>query len=117
MKQVLAIVCLLFVLSCKKKNVDGVVLITVTNDGKVVSNPVFYMKKGVTKNPNIPLSSYDLSVTGNSFGQVSFENLASDNYFFYVTAKIDTLLISGEVTTLVSPKKAPNRYELKIYAE
>ena len=117
MKRVLAILCLFFLLGCKKENVDGIVLITVIHDGKVVPNPTIYMKKGANENPKIPLSSYDLNVSGNSSGQAVFEKLSADSYYFYATAKVDTLLIAGGAVATVIPKVAPNRYEIKINAE
>lgn len=116
MKKFLAIASLFFILGCNKGDVDGIIIITVSHDGKIVPNPTIYMKKGSAKNPKIPLSRYDLSVVGNSLGQVVFENLASDSYYFYTTAKIDTILVTGEAFGTVTPKVAPNRYELKIYA-
>ena len=114
MKKLLAITCLFFLLGCKKGNVDGIVIITVMFDGNVVPNPTIYMKKGATKDPKIPLTSYDLKVDGNSSGQAVIEKLASDSYYFHSVSKIDTLQVVGGAVATVSPKEAPNRYEIKI---
>ena len=117
MKKVLAIL-VLFVLffACKKKEVNGTVLITVMKDGKTIPNPSIYMKKGAASNPSITLSSYDLNVKGNTSGQATFENLTSDNYFFYATAMIDSVVVSGGAVAKVESTQAPNRYEIKISA-
>jgi hypothetical protein len=118
MKKVLAILFLLVVVTaCKKKEVNATVIITVLNDGKTVVNPTIYMKKGSTGDPTITLSAYDQTVTGNKIGQYAFENLSSDDYYFFATAAIDTLIVSGGVKSKVEVKEAPNRYELKIYTQ
>jgi hypothetical protein len=117
MKKVLALLMLLVVVACSKKEVNGTVIITVFNDGKTVPSPTIYMKKGSTGTPTITLSSYDQNVTGNTSGQYTFENLASDSYYFYAKAAIDTIEISGDATTKVEVKQAPNRYEVSIYTK
>jgi hypothetical protein len=118
MKKVLAILFLLVVVTaCKKKEVNGTVIITVLNDGKTVINPTIYMKKGAIASTSLALSSYDQNVTGNKTGQYTFENLSSDDYYFFATATIDTLIVSGGVKSKVEVKEAPNRYELKIYTQ
>jgi hypothetical protein len=115
MKKVLAILVLLVVIfACKKKEVDGTVIITVYKDGKTVQAPSIYLKKGAISNPSIALSSYDQNVTGNKTGQYTFENLPSDDYFFYATIMVDSILLKGSAVTSVEKKLAPNRYELKI---
>jgi hypothetical protein len=118
MKKILTILFLfVVVVSCKKKEVNATVIITVLNDGKTVASPTIYMKKGSTGTPTIMLSAYYQTVTGNKTGQYTFENLASDDYYFYAKAAIDTLEISGGVTTKVEVKQAPNRYEVSIYTK
>lgn len=118
MKKVLAILFLfVLVFACKKKEVNGTVIITVLKDGKTVPNPSIYMKKGAASNPSITLSAYDQNVTGNKTGQYTFENLSSDDYFFYATATVDSVAISGSAIAKVESVPAPNRYELKISAK
>lgn len=115
MKKVLAILVLTVVFfACKKKEVDGTVIITVYKNGKTVQAPSIYLEKGAVSNPSIALSSYDQTVTGNKTGQYTFENLTSDDYFFYATVMVDSTILSGSAVTRVEKKLAPNRYELKI---
>jgi hypothetical protein len=116
LKVLLLVLTLAFTLEgCKKtKDVNGVALITVLYNGKYISNTTVYVKKGTLQNPNIALSSYDQNNTTNSSGQVYFEDLPEDKYFFYVKTKINYDSVSGGVSTTVLAKPRPNMYDLSI---
>jgi hypothetical protein len=98
----------------KAKDVNGVALITVTYNGKYMPNITVYAKRGTLINPNIPLSSYDQNNTTNSSGQVYFEDLSEDKYFFYVKTKVAIDTLSGDVATTVVSKPRPNMYSLAL---
>lgn len=73
----------LTVISCAKYNDYGSVLVTVNYNGKAIDQPIIYLKKGTLTNPNISLDKYDKVGSGDAAGQITFENLAPDNYFFF----------------------------------
>jgi hypothetical protein len=117
MKKILYLICLVSFLSCAKKQVDGVVIVNVANYTKVVSEPTIYMKKGSNGSVQIPLSAYDLKVTGNASGQTVFQNLAPDTYYFYATAPSGSITMSGGYSINVIKDVAPNRREIRIHIE
>jgi uncharacterized protein involved in tellurium resistance len=115
-KVLLFVLILAFIFDgCKKtKDVNGVVLITVEYNGKYMPNTTVYMKKSAVANPSIALSAYDQNNTTNSSGQVYFEDLPEDKYYFYVKTKNGPDTITGGVASVVTLKPRPNLYDLTI---
>ncbi len=111
----LIIVIAFSVICCKKKLVNGVVLLSVFNYQQPVGDQIIYMKKGVTSDPGIPLGQYDKNVTAASNGQAYFTDLSEGDYYFYTSATSGTAVISGSITVTVVKKETPNRYEKRIY--
>lgn len=104
------------IFSCKKDNDHGNVLVTVNFNGKAIDQPTIYMKKGTLTNPNIPLTDYDKSMSGDAAGQVTFEDLAPGDYFFYAQAYSNSKsnYVFGENSVRVKSRSRENSYELTI---
>lgn len=105
-----------FFFSCKKDTDHGSVLITVKYNGQVISEPMIYMKAGTLTNPNIPLSKFDKSMSGDASGQATFEDLAPGNYYFYGKgySSSKATYVTGEVGVTIRSRWRQNWYEVAI---
>lgn len=104
------------IISCRKDNDHGNVLVTVKYNGKSMDQPTIYMKKGTLTNPNIPLTDYDKSMSGDAAGQATFEDLAPGDYFFFAQAYSNSKgnYASGENSVTVKSRNRENSYEVTI---
>lgn len=109
----LLIICFAL-LSCEKENDHGSVHIVMKYNGQLTSQPLVYMKSGTLSNPGIPLAQYEKSMSGDGSGQVTFENLAPGNYFFYGKAYGTNGYVTGEIGVTVRSRYRQNWYDVTI---
>lgn len=108
-----------FVFSACEKSEDagnGNILVTVQYQNKAVDQPSVYLKRGTLSNPNIPLDQYDKMLSGDSKGQVYFENLPPDNYFIYAKGSVQGLsvYVEGTDSLTIIKRFRQNEYEVII---
>lgn len=101
--------------SCDKEKGDNL-LVTVKYQGKIIDQPMVYLKMGTSTNPNIALYKYDQSGSGDAQGQVYFENLKATTYFIYAKgysseAKIG---VQGESSVSIIERSCQNEYKITI---
>lgn len=103
-------------LSCSKENDYGNVLVTIKYNGQAIDQPLIYMKKGTLTNPNISLDKYDKVGSGDASGQVTFSNLAPDNYFFYTRgySSSKSTYVTGQTSITVKSRYRENSYKIII---
>jgi hypothetical protein len=107
----MSLILLLFV-TCKKKQVNATLFVTVRYNLNPVVNPTVYLKSGGGHNPQIPLSQYDDHATGDENGKVIFTNLDEGDYFLVATASISsTLTATGQTSVSLVTKEMPNQYQ------
>lgn len=105
-----------FVLSSCDKDKGGNLLVTVKYQGKIVDQPMVYLKAGTSTNPQIPLNKYDQSGSGDAQGQVYFKNLAATTYFIYVRGYSNDIKASvqGESTVTVKERSRQDSYKITV---
>jgi hypothetical protein len=109
--------CSLLFGSCEKDAEQGLIQFTLLYAGQPVTNATIHAKNGTLTDPNISFDQYDAHIRADAFGEYWYKDVNPGDHFFYATANVNGVAISGSASLHVEETARHNMYDVVIVME